>query len=84
MNVERWDTHEINFAASKEYENPFCDVELTGIFKHEESGKTIKVNGFYDRGLTWRIRFMPTELGTWNYTTESGDTGLSGKSGPAG
>lgn len=81
MSIERWDTCEISLTASDEYENPFQDVELTGTFAHGQSGEAITVNGFYDGGSTWRIRFMPLELGTWSYTTKSSDPGLNEKSG---
>lgn len=81
MRAERWDTCEISLAASSTYNNPFRDVELTGTFTHKENGKYITVNGFYDGGSTWRIRFMPTELGAWHYVTKSSDPDLDGKSG---
>ena len=81
MKIERWDTCEISFTASNKYENPFQDVELTGTFTHHQSGETITVYGFYDGGSTWRIRFMPTELGLWEYVTKSTDAGLGGKMG---
>ncbi|MFQ5906501.1 MAG: DUF5060 domain-containing protein, partial [bacterium] len=81
MNIERWDTCEITLTASRTYANPFRDVSLTGTFTHAAGGKLITVNGFYDGGSTWRIRFMPTKLGIWNYVTKSGDPGLDGKSG---
>ena len=81
MKIERWDTCEISFTASSNYENPFRDVELTGTFTHHQSGETITVYGFYDGGSTWRIRFMPTELGLWEYVTKSTDAGLDGKTG---
>jgi len=81
MNVERWNTHEIAFTASKNYANPFRDVALTGTFTHANSGKSITVNGFYDGDSTWRVRFLPTELGAWNYVTKSADSGLDGKVG---
>ena len=81
MKVERWDTCEITLAASKTYDNPFQNVELTGTFTHKETGKSINVNGFYDGGSTWRIRFMPRELGAWSYLTESADSGLDAKAG---
>ena len=81
MNVRRWDTHEIVLSASRTYANPFRDVALTARFTHADSGTSIGVNGFYDGGSTWRIRFMPTELGTWSYVTESADLSLDQKSG---
>ena len=61
--VERWDTFEIALDAAGSYDNPFRDLELTARFTHEPSGKTIAAGGFYDGASTWRIRFMPTELG---------------------
>jgi hypothetical protein len=81
MNVERWDACEISFAASKTYTNPFQDVDLTATLTHADSGKSIAVNGFYDGDSTWRLRFMPTELGAWRYATQSADAGLNGKEG---
>lgn len=77
--VERWDTYEVSFVGGR-YANPFRDASLSATFAHE-SGRTIKLNGFYDGGTTWRIRFMPVELGRWTYVTESTDPVLKGKTG---
>ena len=79
--VERWDTWEAALQASRAYANPFTDVDVTAIFTYEAGGKTLTVCGFHDGGATWRIRFMPTEPGTWNYVTKSSDPGLGGKAG---
>ena len=79
--VERWDTHEIELTAAGSYANPFKDVSVTATFTHTSSGKTITIDGFHDGGSTWRLRFMPTELGDWTYTTSSADSGLNGKTG---
>ena len=54
--IERWDTREVVLTAAKSYANPFRDVVLTADFTHS-SGKVIAVNGFYDGGSTWRVRF---------------------------
>lgn len=81
MNVERWDTCEFAFRATDSYTNPFRDVELVVTFTHEPSGRAITVNGFHDGDATWRVRFMPTELGAWRYTTASTDPGLNGQTG---
>ncbi len=81
IRVERWDTYEIALAAEGKYDNPFTDVELKVRFSHEESGKTISVDGFYDGDSTWRIRFMPLDPGRWSYETQSGDSGLNSKRG---
>jgi len=78
--IERWDTCEFEFNAKETYENPFQDVELKVEFRHE-SGKTITVDGFYDGGPVWRVRFTPREIGTWNYISKSSDHGLDGEQG---
>jgi hypothetical protein len=78
--VERWDTFERSFSAATAYANPFQELQLTARFGHT-SGKTITVDGFYDGERTWKIRFMPTELGRWTYATSSTDSGLDGKAG---
>lgn len=78
--VCQWDHAEINFhyITSK---NPFTDVELSAVFIHEGSPDTIRVNGFYDGNDTFRIRFMPTLQGKWDYITRSSETEMNGKSG---
>src|SRR4029077_7339118 len=56
-------------------------VELTS-----PSGRVFSVAGFWDGGVTWRVRFMPVEAGTWLYRTHSVPVleGLDGKSGTFG
>jgi len=49
--------------------NPFIEVHLTARFEHKN--KTIDVEGFYDGDGIYRIRFMPDELGVWNFCTLS-------------
>ena len=71
VKVERWDTHEVALEAEKEYENPFCDVQVTAQFRHVDSGREIQIDGFHDGGSTWRIRMMPLEIGVWEYTASS-------------
>ena len=63
--AERWDTYERSFRAAHSYTNPFQDVNLTVTFTHVSSAARFTVDGFYDGSDTWRVRFMPTQLGTW-------------------
>ena len=79
--VERWDTYERSLSAADSYANPFQDVQVAVTFIHVSSGARLTVDGFYDGGNTWRYRFMPMQLGTWNWTTASNDHGLDGKTG---
>jgi hypothetical protein len=46
--------------------NPFMDAALKGEFT-SPSGKAVQVDGFYDGGTTWRLRFAPNEVGEWTY-----------------
>lgn len=67
--VERWGCFEVSFKHTvKGGENPFA-VMLEATFTQGEKSLTVK--GFYDGDETYRIRFMPTEEGTWHYTTRS-------------
>lgn len=53
-------------------ENPFTDVLLTGLFI-SQTNDTTQIEGFCDApdGSTYRIRFMPTQPGTYRFTVKS-------------
>src|SRR5690242_12782095 len=68
--VEQWDTFEIVLKGPSSG-NPFTEVELAARFTHEQSNTTLQADGFYDGQGTYRVRFMPTEQGTWQYETKS-------------
>ena len=78
--VERWDTHELVFHSARKYANPFRDVSLKATF-WQAGGRRIPVDAFYEGDTTWRVRFLPLELGRWEYVTESNDPALDGKRG---
>ena len=61
---QRW---EQTFTATKETPST---TELRVEFTSPE-GKTTTVPGFWNGGKTWRVRFMPSAMGTWKYTTKS-------------
>jgi hypothetical protein len=68
---------EAAFKSPKSYVNPFQEVSLTATFR-APSGKMHRVDGFWDGGYTWRVRFMPDEIGRWTYTTVSSDAANAG------
>jgi hypothetical protein len=72
----RWE-HSFSASTTATPETEFT-VELTS-----PSGKVSTVAGFWDGGVTWRVRFMPAEAGTWHYRTHSVPVreGLDGRSG---
>jgi hypothetical protein len=76
--VERWGIFETALPGPASG-NPFTDVQLSARFTHEAT--TIDVKGFYDGQGTYRIRFMPTLLGNWQYVTHSNIPQLSGITG---
>ncbi len=77
--VQRWGVQELTLQSSRVYANPFADVTVQGRFRSQ--GREVTVDGFYDGGHTWKIRFMPETEGTWTCTTISADPDLDGKSG---
>ncbi len=66
------------------YGNRFRDVDLNVTYNHPGTGKTVNFYGFFDgdgngggnagSGNVWKMRFMPDELGTWNYTWSWSDS----------
>lgn len=78
-----WGRFEASFTSASTYANPFQEVALHADFV-SPAGHRRTVDGFWDDGETWRVRFMPDEPGKWTYTTtcsDPGNTGLHGRSG---
>ena len=48
--------------------NPWNQVQVQAVFSHEESGREVKINGFYYDERTWKLRFNPPLKGTWKWT----------------
>ncbi|MHA8052657.1 DUF5060 domain-containing protein [Aquirufa sp. OSTEICH-129A] len=76
--VERWNRIELVWNAPFKG-NGFQDVEFKATFVHQDT--TMTISGFYDGDNRFKIRFMPTKLGTWRFTTQSNVAGLAKKSG---
>ncbi len=73
--------HEI-FELEWEYSgagNPYADVSLSAEFTHKN--RTFFVEGFYDGDDTYRLRFMPDEVGKWRYVTTGNVKALNEKTG---
>ena len=73
----QWQAIEIVLASSKTYSDPFQDVELTATFTGP-GGEILTRPAFWDGGTTWKIRFAPTLVGTWTYTTTCSDATNAG------
>ncbi len=72
-----WERFEQAFTSPIRYENPLQDAWLTVTFV-APSGRSVTVDGFWDGGATWRVRFMADEEGVWAYTTSCTDIGNPG------
>src|SRR5262245_31972087 len=66
VEVARWDVHEFSTTGRAQVANPFRDAALVGEFVSPSGRKTV-IDGFYDGGDTWRLRFAPSEQGEWSY-----------------
>lgn len=76
--VPRWGWIEFAFTASQAYTHPLQEVRLHARFT-SPSERERQVEGFWDGGDTWRVRFDPDEEGEWHYqtiATNADDTGL--------
>ena len=77
--VGQWDRFEIIVANTKRYADPYRDVTLAVTFTKPDKTK-VNFWGFYDGGTTWKIRWMPDQLGRWSYRAQFSD-GAPGASG---
>lgn len=77
--TKKWEIFEIELKGPK-HGNPFVDVEIMGIFRHE-SGETREVKGFYDDEGIYKIRFMPFIEGLWRFSVKSNLKELNNYSG---
>jgi hypothetical protein len=73
-----WATYELTLEGPGEG-NPFMDVELRAVFSQGE--RQVRVNGFYDGGGNYKLRFLPDATGVWRYTTSSNVPALDGVTG---
>jgi len=64
--VPRWEMHEFSLHGRCHVDNPFGEASLVGHFT-SPAGRTVVVDGFYDGGDVWRLRFSPDEEGEWHY-----------------
>jgi len=77
-NTEQWGIFELALKGPTAGD-PFTDVHLSARFTN--GAHTHTVDGFYDGGGIYRIRFMPEAAGSWRYTTSSNVPSLSGSAG---
>ena len=82
--IPQWAKLELDFGSEQPYDNPLYDVEEFYATFTSPTGRELRVNGFWDGGTDWKVRFAPDEPGEWSYTTvcsEEDNTGLHNQSG---
>ena len=70
--VPRWDRFETALVNTNTYADPYRDVTLNVTYTKPDAS-TVNFWGFYDGSNTWRIRFMPEQIGTWSYAASFSD-----------
>jgi hypothetical protein len=82
ISVEQWKMIEITLTSSENYTNPYLDVDVEATFTGP--GISMTMPGFWDGGNTWKVRFAPTTVGSWTYSTKCTQTTNSGLHGQTG
>lgn len=76
--IERWGMFEVELQGTAKG-NPYKEIKLQAVFRYNQQEQLI--TGFYDGQGVYKIRFMPTTVGEWTFTTISNDTALNDKVG---
>ena len=78
--VGKWRRHVVSLPNSTYSVNPF-ELEVNATYRHEASGTALALPGYYAGNDTWKVGFMPTEVGEWTFITSSVDPDLNGVTG---
>jgi len=73
-----WMKYEMEFTSAVTYDNPLYDVKEFTITFTAPSGKQTNINGFWDGGTNWKVRFMPDETGSWTFSSRCSDKSNAG------
>ncbi len=77
--------YEITLRAQTSPKNPYVQGPSVAVTFQGASGAALGttkiVQGFWDGGDTYRVRFAPNKLGDWSWQSSSSDAGLNNQSG---
>jgi hypothetical protein len=76
VKVGQNEVFETSFESSKDYDNPFLEVETDVVFS--KGDKSWKVPAFWDGGKTWKVRFAAPEVGKYTYQATATDKSNQG------
>lgn len=68
VQIEKWDMFEASVKGPTEG-NPFMNDTIQGVFKGER--ESVTVDGFYDGEGVYKVRFMPSFVGEYEYTVSA-------------
>lgn len=75
--VGQWERIELSFRSRIRYTNALQQAVMRVDFV-SPSGVTNRVNGFWDGGQTWKVRYSPDAVGRWTYSTTCSDLANGG------
>jgi Domain of unknown function (DUF5060) len=70
--VRQWSVHEITLTAERDFSNLYTDVQVTARFIGP-GGIKKAVNGFWDGGRAFKVRFTPPLKGRFRHGDEWGN-----------
>ena len=76
QSYSKWETVEIKLTSNKVFENPYTEVKISAIFRGP-SNIEYNVDGFWDGGNNYKVRFTPTAEGRWEYAISSNTSDLA-------
>lgn len=81
LKVAVWDKLELKFKSQKEFDDPLDEIKQFRAVFTAPSGREKFVDGFWDGGTEFKVRFKPDEMGTWRWETlcSNVDAGLAAK-----
>ncbi len=79
-----WSRVQLDFKSDKTYENALYDVKNFQATFTSPTGRTWILNGFWDGGTDWKIRFCPDEIGVWQWESHCSDASNQGLNGQKG
>ncbi len=79
--VPRFTPHEVTFAATGRYANPYVECSAEAVLTEPEGTATRTLPLFWDGAQQWKLRFSPNRTGIWKWTVKSADPGLAGRTG---
>lgn len=70
--IPRFGKFEVVVENTRSYADPYRSVQLKARFS-DAYGNVREVDGFYDGGTVWRVRFRPDNPGKWTYEASFSD-----------